>query len=126
MVKKMSNRAKPRKMETVRTVAELEKQYRKTKQLVWKKLAESVGTARRRRVTINLWKLDRLAKSNSGKVLVVPGKVLGFGSLKEKANVIALEYSGSAMEKINAVGNASTLEDAIKGKVKPSTMVIVK
>jgi len=122
----MSNRAKPRKMETVRTVAELEKQYRKTKQLVWKKLAESVGTARRRRVTINLWKLDRLAKSNSGKVLVVPGKVLGFGSLKEKANVIALEYSGSAMEKINAVGNASTLEDAIKGKVKPSTMVIVK
>ena len=119
-------KAKPRKIETIKTIAVLEKQYRKTKKRVWKKMAEELGKKRRNRTNVNLWKLDKMAKKFSGKTLVVPGKILGQGKIKEKVSVIALEYSESARRKLAKTGKAISFEDAVREKIKPEAMVIIK
>ncbi len=114
------------KLETTKTIAALERQYRKTKVMVWLDLAERLKSGRRRRKSINLWKLEKMAKKFSGKTLVVPGKILGTGEIKEKATVVALEYSAQARKKISEKGHALNFPEALKKAIKPSTMVIVE
>lgn len=116
----------PRKLETAKTIAEIEKHYRKTKKALWLDLAERLKKSRRNKISINLWKLEKLARIFRGKTLVVPGKVLGSGEIKEKTTIIALECSESARKKISENGQVFTFSDAIKKGLKPSTMVIVK
>jgi len=116
----------PRKLETSKTIAGLEKRYRKTRKPIWLDIAERLKKSRRKRASVNLWRLERLAQRFSGKTLVVPGKVLGTGEIKEKATIIALEYSLSAKKKIGETGNAITLAEAVKKELKPENMVIVK
>lgn len=113
-------------METIKVAAELEKAYRKTKKSIWLDLAGRLKKPRRQRAEVNLWKINKLAKILGSKTIVVPGKVLGFGELQNKATVIALEFSGKAEEKINANGKALSFQEALEKKINPKEMVIVK
>ncbi len=66
---------------------------------------------------VNLAKINRYTKD--GDVVIVPGKVLGYGDLDHKVTVVAYAFSKSALEKINKKGKAvDILEFAEKGKVK--------
>ena len=116
----------PRKMETGRTIAELEKQYRKSKKAVWADLAVRLKKPRKQRPSVNLWKLEKLANLLDGKILVVPGKVLGFGEIRHKATIVALEFSEDARKKISSKGTALSFREAIEKKIKPNEMVLVK
>ena len=106
------------------TIIQFEKHFKKTKKPVWKDLAKILKKSRRQRTSLNIWKLEKLAKKFSGKTLVVPGKILGSGTLTEKIKVYALEYSDSAIKKINSKGQALIISEVVKEK--PSTIVIVK
>ena len=57
---------------------------------------------KRQRVSVNLAKLEKLA--NSGENVIVPGKVLGRGSMTKKINVAAVVYSGDAEKKLKEAG----------------------
>jgi len=120
-------RTGPTKEKTKKLVAMLEKAGRKGKSAIWIELAARISKPRRKRPDINLWKIEKLAKVFEGKNLVVPGKVLGFGEIGQKASVAALEFSGLAEEKIKkAGGKAMLLEEAVEKGIKPKDMVIVK
>ncbi len=108
-----------------KVISLLEKTSRKSKSTLWLDIATRIAKPRRQRASVNLWKLDNLARIFKGKTLVVPGKVLGNGVISEKANIVAFEFSDSAEEKIKkAGGKAILLENAVSEPVK--TMVIVK
>jgi len=120
-------RTGPTKERAKKVIALLEKTGRKSKNAIWLDLAERLGKPRRQRASINLWKLEKLAKIFPGKNLVVPGKVLGTGQLDEKASIVAFEFSKEAEEKIKkAGGKALAIEEAIEKKLEPKAMVIVK
>lgn len=61
-------------------------------------LAELLSKPRRKRITVNLWKINKY--SNDGDIIFVPGKVLGYGNLNKKVTIVAWKWSESAKEKI--------------------------
>ncbi|MCD6434357.1 MAG: 50S ribosomal protein L18e [Candidatus Diapherotrites archaeon] len=113
-----------RRLEAIKTVAEIEKQYRKTKARVWKKIIEELQKPRRKRIEVNLNKLSKLGKKFKGKILVVPGKVLGEGEIDGKISVAALSFSKAAEEKIKGKGKVFSLKEILNKK--PSQLVVVK
>ena len=120
-------RTGPTKEKAKKAIALLEKAGRKSKSAIWLDLATRLSKPRRQRASINLWKIEKLAKIFPGKNLVIAGKVLGKGQLETKASVIAFEFSQEAEEKIKkAGGKAITLEEAVEKKLEAKTMVIVK
>ncbi len=120
-------RTGPTKERSKRTIALLEKAGRKGNNAIWLDLASRLSKPRRQRPSVNLWKIEKLAKIFPGKSLVVPGKVLGNGQISEKASVIAFEFSTGAKEKIKkAGGKALGIDEAIGQKIAPKAMVIAK
>lgn len=105
----------------------LEKQAKKTKAKAFKALSQQLVKPRRNRVRINLWKLEKLGKKFKGKTLVVPGKVLGYGSLEEKINVAALEFSEKALKRLHELNvKPLQLKDLMAAEIKADDLVIVK
>ncbi len=70
---------------------------------------------KRTRPSINLDKLDKLTKDNDS--IIVPGKVLGGGSITKKISICAIDFTDSALEKVKASKCSVTkLEDALNDK----------
>lgn len=74
----------------------------KEKRRIWKRTAELLSRPRRRRVEVNLSKIERYA--SEGSTVLVPGKVLGTGKLTKKVNVAAFSTSESAKKIMNEAG----------------------
>ncbi len=85
-----------------KTIRELRKAANKYKAPIWDTVAELLEKPRRRRVAVNISRINRY--TSSGDVVVVPGKVLGSGLLKHPVSVAAIAFSKKAIEKIRAVG----------------------
>jgi large subunit ribosomal protein L18e len=115
-----------KKLEIRKLVASLEKTGRKTKINLWKDLAERINKPTRQNVVVNVNKLDLMAKKNKGKILVVPGKILSVGDLEEKAKIVAVSASDTAIAKINVNGEFIFLKDFVDEKTKVSNVVMVK
>ncbi|MFC1454610.1 50S ribosomal protein L18e [Candidatus Undinarchaeota archaeon] len=90
---------------TQKLVAELAQLGKDSKVKLWADLSKRISKPRRNRASVNLSKLDRFF--NKDETIVVPGKVLGSGQLKNKVNVAAVEFSESAKQKIAAAGGKS-------------------
>ncbi|MEM3979829.1 MAG: 50S ribosomal protein L18e, partial [Ignisphaera sp.] len=69
---------------------------------IWRYVAELLEKPTRKRVVVNLSKINRY--TNEGDVVVVPGKVLGAGKIDHKVVVAATSFSQSAIQKIKAAG----------------------
>jgi len=69
---------------------------------LWKTVAEKLEKPTRQRVEVNLSRIERYAKE--GETIVVPGVVLGCGSLTKKLTIAAWRFSKKAKEKIEKVG----------------------
>jgi len=117
-----------KKLETIKLVASLNKAAKSTKKNMWADLTEKLNSPTRNKIIVGLDKLDKMAKKNKGKILLVPGKVLVKGELTEKVKVVAINASEEAKAKINAKGEFILLKDFAKNteKVKVSEVVIVK
>lgn len=55
---------------------------------------------KRQRVSVNLYKLDKLSKDNES--IVVPGKVLGTGEIRKSINITAIDFSSGALQKLKS------------------------
>ena len=95
------------------TVWTLRKAAKANKAPIWKDLESRVAGPRSNKSEVNLGKLAQVTKASE--VVMVPGKVLGTGSLGHKLTVCAFSVSETAVKKIaNVGGKVVTLEDLIK------------
>lgn len=116
-------RTGPTKEKTKKIISLLKKEGKNKK--IWKDLADRLNSSRRKRISINLWKLEKLSNKFQNKTFIVPGKVLGKGEINKSVNVIALEFSEKAKQKINEKkGKIFSFEEAVK--LKPSETIIIK
>lgn len=69
---------------------------------IWKDVAKRLERSTRRRAEVNISKINR--HSSPDETILVPGKILGSGELNHKVNVVALNFSKKAEEKIDAAG----------------------
>lgn len=69
---------------------------------IWRDIAERLSKPRRNIPAVNLSRIRRY--SSNGETILVPGKLLGAGSLEHKVKVAALRFSESARRKIERAG----------------------
>lgn len=80
----------------------LKKKARENNAPIWEAAAKLLSKPRRRRICVNLSRIDRC--SSEGSTVLVPGKVLGGGKLTHKVVVGAFKFSEKARSKIEAAG----------------------
>lgn len=97
-------------------IQELKKRSSEQNVNLWKRVALDLEKPSRQRRAVNLSRIDRFTKENE--VVVVPGKVLGSGSLSHKLTIAAYQFSDGAKEKIEKVG-ANTVSLLELSKEKP-------
>ncbi|MGC8895423.1 MAG: 50S ribosomal protein L18e [Candidatus Bathyarchaeia archaeon] len=102
----------------------LKKESRENKVNVWKDIAERLAKPNKRRIAVNLSRLNRHTKRND--VVAVPGKVLGAGEINHPITVAAFAFSAKAKEKIKAAkGKCLSYFDLIKKNPKGSNVKII-
>ena len=96
-----------------RLIEALKKASRLHNAAVWARVADDLAKPRRSMAAVNLSRIERHARE--GEMVVVPGKVLGSGTLTKKVPIAALAFSEQALVKIKAAGaRAITLEEAVR------------
>ena len=84
---------------------------------VWKEIARRLASPRKNYAEVNVSRINRYTKE--GDVVVVPGTVLGAGSIDHGVTVGALKFSKTAIEKIErAGGTCLTIEEMLEKKPK--------
>ncbi len=74
------------------------------------RIAEALSKPSRQRVTVNLGKINRIAKD--GETIIIPGKLLGTGMLEKDVTIIAWQYSLSVPPRMKK-GRLITLREAL-------------
>lgn len=85
----------------------LRKAHSKRKIPLWRDLEERLQRPKSKRVEVNIGEISGLTES--GDLVIVPGKVLGGGQLPHKVAVGALAFSHGAITKIQAVKGVALL-----------------
>lgn len=89
---------------------ELIRTLSRDKKPIWKRVAMDLSKSARTRREVNLKSINENTKS--GETIIVPGKVLGTGSLNHKLTIAAWRFSDSALSKIKeAKGEAISIKE---------------
>ena len=92
---------------------------------LWRKIADELSRPRRERAEVNLSKLQEYAADDV--TVVVPGKVLGSGTISRKVNVAAFSFSESARKLISqAGGEAMSIDSLYKSNPEGRGVTILK
>jgi len=86
--------------ERIQLINFLKKQGREKNAPIWLDIAESLTKPKARRAAVNLSQINRNTQKND--TIVVPGKVLGTGSLNHSLTIAAFDVSDNAKEKLKA------------------------
>jgi len=90
---------------------------------IWDYVAELLSKPTRRRVEVNLGRINRVAQD--GDTIVVPGKVLGAGTLSKRVTVAAWSFSKRALEVLRNSGEAITIPELVRRNSKGSGVRVV-
>ena len=94
------------------TIWGLRNAFKSSKAPIWRALQEELVGPRANRREINVRRLAKITEADE--VVIVPGKVLGTGSLGHKLTVCALSISQTAAKKITeSGGKVVTFDDLI-------------
>ena len=116
-----TNATNPELMSTIRF---LKKQSAENKANIWRDVAERLSKPERKRIAVNLSRLNRYTKKNEA--VAVPGKVLGSGGINHQVTVAAFAFSERARQKITAAnGKCLSFSDLIKKNPKGSEIRII-
>ncbi len=97
---------------TDNTIWSLRNAFKRNKAPIWRALQEELRGPRANRREINVRRLAEITKAEE--VVIVPGKVLGTGSLGHKLTVCAFSISETAAKKIiESGGKVVTFDDLI-------------
>ncbi|ALL02073.1 50S ribosomal protein L18e [Pyrodictium delaneyi] len=97
-----TKRTGPTNIVVRKTIRILRSAANKNNAPIWRYVAELIDRPRRLRVAVNISKINRYTED--GDIVVVPGKVLGAGTIDHPVTVAALGFSEQAVEKIRAAG----------------------
>ncbi len=104
-------------------IATLKKQSIEQKVGVWKRIALELERPTRQQRAVNLSRIETYAKDND--VVVIPGKLLGGGTLTKKVTIVAFHYSKSTAAKIGKNVTLLSIEEALKKYPKGNTLRII-
>jgi len=120
----MVKRTGPTNVHLRKLIRHLEKTSKENKAKIWNYVAKLLSRPTRRRVEVNLGKIDKLSKEND--IILVPGKVLGSGNITKKITIVAWKFSESAKKKLKNTGiRIMKIEELIKENPKGSKVRIV-
>ena len=105
-------------------IADLKSAARNSGGAVWGDVAERLQKPRRTHAEVNLGRIERYAQEDE--TVVVPGTVLGSGVLQKDVTVAAVDFSGTAETKIDKVGEAVSLEQAIENNPEGSHVRVIR
>ena len=88
--------------EIKKIVLSLKQQAKKEDAAIWKDIAKRLERPTRNTAEVNISDINR--HSSPDELILVPGKVLGNGTLDHKVKVAAMSFSASAEEKIATAG----------------------
>lgn len=97
---------------TDNTIWSLRNAFKRNKAPIWRALQKELAGPRANRREINVRRLAQITKADE--VVIVPGKILGTGSLGHKLTVCAFSISQTAARKItDSGGKVVTFDDLI-------------
>jgi len=110
--------------ELINLIRTLRKKAKESEARIWRAVADYLSHSRRRRITINLSKLNRYTET--GETVVVPGKVLGAGNINHSLNVAAFAFSQQAQTKIQrSKGKCMSIPELMEKNPKGSGVKII-
>lgn len=110
--------------ELIRLIRLLRKAAKENEAGIWRTAAENLAKPRRKRIAVNVSRINRYTKD--GDEVVVPGKVLGAGLITHPVKVAALDFSDQARQKIiKAKGKCLSIPELIKLNPKGSDVKII-
>jgi large subunit ribosomal protein L18e len=86
--------------ELFNTIRALKKKSNETGLGVYRAVAKKLSTTASQRSRVNLSRIEKYA--NAGETIIVPGKVLGDGTLTKKVTIVGFSISDSALAKLQA------------------------
>jgi len=93
-------------------IDDLKRESREVGAAIWRDVAKRLEKPRRNWAEVNISRLETYA--NDGDTILVPGKVLGAGSLSKKLTVAAFRFSDSARDMIEKAGGRNlTIEELV-------------
>ena len=105
-------------------IADLKQTAYKEDAPVWMRVASDLERPTRQKRTVNVYKINKVAKE--GDTLVIPGKVLGMGDIERKVTVAAFTFSRQAVEKIqHAGGKTIQIADLLKQNPKGTNVRVM-
>jgi large subunit ribosomal protein L18e len=108
----------------IETIQFLKKQGKEKKAGIWMSIAELLAKSRRKRITVNISRLNKYTEKND--TVVVPGKVLGAGEIDHPITVAAFAFTQKAKEKIKkARGKCLSIPELVKKNPKGSNIKII-
>ncbi len=111
--------------ELLKLLRSLRKKAKENDAAIWRDVASSLSASKRRRVAVNLSRLNRYTKEKD--VVVVPGKVLGSGRLEHPIIVAAFTFSSEARSKIiQAKGKCVPISKLLEDNPKGSNIKIME
>ena len=106
-------------------IEELKRESREENVAIWRDIARRLEKPKRNWAEVNISRLERYA--DEGDVIVVPGKVLGAGSLSKKLTVAAYNFSDSAREMIEGAGGRDlSIQELVKENPSGSGVRIMR
>ncbi len=105
-------------------VSGLKKQSYDQNAKLWKRIASDLEKPARKKRIVNLSRLNRFTKENE--TVVVPGKVLGAGTINHSILIAALAFSENARQQIEkAKGKCMTIRELAKQNPKGKDVMIM-
>lgn len=105
-------------------IMQLEKASKKNNAKIWKYVAELLSKPRRKRIEVNLYKINKYSKD--GETILVPGKVLSMGEINKKIIVAAWKFSKLSELKLKKKNiEYMSIEELIEKNPKGSNIRII-
>ncbi len=103
----------------------LKKESKEKQAAIWLDVADHLAKPRSQRVAVNLSQLNRHTKKAD--VVVVPGKILGTGSINHAVTVASFDISDTAKAKLDAAkAKYITITELMKKNPKGSKVKIIR
>ncbi|BBL45391.1 50S ribosomal protein L18e [Nanobdella aerobiophila] len=120
----MVKRTGPTNIYLRKLIHKLKKEGKKNEAGIYLYLAKLLNRSTRKRVEVNLGKLQKYAKD--GDTVVIPGKLLASNNFNKKLTISVWRYSQSAREKAEKAGSTIiSIEELLEANPKGSNVKII-
>lgn len=111
--------------ELIQLIRFLKKQGNEKKAKIWRDVAKHLSKTRQQRAAVNLSRINRHTKKRD--MVVVPGKILGTGTIDHAVTVAALNMSEKAKDKLAAAkATYLSIPELVKKNPKGANIKIIR